>query len=153
MHTPRSPLTAHRLLWGLVTAGLLVGVRDLAGQTAPPLEVRTTRAGVYTSKQASRGSELYALNCQSCHTAASHTSPAFVAKWQGRPLADLLAYMREEMPKSDPGSLTARQYTLLLAYLLKMNGMPAGPEELPGDSLALAKIHIDFKAPEPPQER
>ena len=149
MRFPRSPLTAHRLPYGLVTAGLLVGVGNLAGQTAPPIETRSTRAGVYTSKQASRGSELYALNCQSCHTAASHTSPAFVAKWQGRPLADLFAYMREEMPKSDPGSLTARQYTLLLAYLLKMNGMPAGPDELPGDSLALTKIRIDLKPPDP----
>jgi len=144
MKTPRSPLTAHRLLLGLVT-GLLLGAGNLAGQTAPPVGVRSTREGVYTEKQAARGSELYALNCQSCHTAASHAGPAFVAKWHGKPLSELFFYMREEMPKSDPGSLTAPQYTVLLAYLLKLNGMPPGKTALPGDTLALAKIRIDLK--------
>jgi mono/diheme cytochrome c family protein len=142
---PLSPLTSHLLPYGLVTAGLLVGVGNLAGQTAPPVEARSTREGVYTEKQAARGSELYALNCQSCHTAASHAGPGFVAKWHGKPLSELFLYMREEMPKSDPGSLSAPQYTVLLAYLLKMNGMPAGATALPGDTLALAKIRIDLK--------
>jgi mono/diheme cytochrome c family protein len=124
-----------------------------AAQHAAPDSTRSTRSGVYSTKQAARGSELYALNCSSCHTAASHTSPAFVAKWQGHTLSELFEYMRDQMPKSDPGSLSVPQYTVLLAYLLKMNGMPAGPVELPSDSLALTKIRIDLKPIDPSQDR
>ena len=101
------------------------------------------------ASQAERGSEVYANVCKTCHNTAFHTSPAFVAKWQGHPLEELYSYVRNAMPKSDPGSLTERQYILVLAYLLKLNGMPAGAEELSGDSLALARIRIDFKPTEP----
>lgn len=118
--------------WSLVTA-----------QTTDSL--RSTRAGVYSVGQATKGGTLYALNCVSCHTPASHAGPTFAAKWDGRPLAELFEYVRSAMPKSDPGSLTQREYIQVLAYLLKMNGMPAGPEELPTDSLALKNIRLDLK--------
>jgi mono/diheme cytochrome c family protein len=126
----------------------------LAGAAAPLLgqqvdSTRSTRAGVYMASQAERGSEVYANVCKTCHNTAFHTSPAFVAKWQGHPLEELYSYVRNAMPKSDPGSLTEGQYILVLAYLLKLNGMPAGAEELSGDSLALARIRIDFKPTEP----
>jgi len=121
------------------------------GQSAEPL--RSTRAGVYTRAQAVRGSEIYSNNCKSCHTPASHAGPAFVTKWEGRPLSELYGYVRSAMPKSDPGSLTEREYILVLAYLLKLNGMPAGAEELPGDSLALTRIRIDWKPTDPTHER
>lgn len=114
---------------------------------------RSTRAGVYSASQAERGGEVYVFNCKSCHTPASHAGPAFVAKWQGHALGDLYSYVRNAMPKSDPGSLTEGQYILVLAYLLKLNGMPAGAEELPGDSLALSRIRIEFKATEPTRQR
>lgn len=118
------------------------------GGGAPAADsTRSTRAGVYTRSQASRGSEVYALNCQSCHTPATHAGPLFVAKWDGHLLSELYGYIQTSMPKSDPGSLTRREYTVVLAYLLKMNGMPAGKEELPADSLALKKIRIELKAP------
>ncbi len=105
------------------------------------------------ASQAERGSEIYVNVCKSCHTPASHTAAAFTAKWQGHPLAELYSYVRNAMPKSDPGSLTERQYILVLAYLLKLNGMPAGAEELPGDSLALSRIRIEFKPTDPSPER
>ena len=108
---------------------------------------RSTRAGVYTAQQAAGGHEIYILSCVSCHSAASHTGAAFTAKWDRRPLAELFGYIRGAMPKNEPGSLSRREYTLVLAYLLKMNGMPAGSVELPADSLALSRIRIDFKAP------
>ncbi|HEV8149397.1 MAG TPA: cytochrome c, partial [Gemmatimonadales bacterium] len=108
---------------------------------------RSTKTGVYTASQATKGGTLYALNCVSCHTPASHAGPAFAAKWDGRPLVELFDYVRSAMPKSDPGSLTQREYIQVLAYLLKMNGLPAGAVELPTDSLALRKIRIELKPP------
>jgi len=144
----RAPLTAHRSpLTGalpLLFAAAVMPGSSLAQSTAPD-SIRSTRAGVYSEDQSARGREIYALNCMSCHTPASHAGPEFVAKWEGRLFWDLFQYVRESMPKSEPGSLTAREYLSVLAYLLKMNGMPAGPDELPVDSTALARIRIDFK--------
>jgi mono/diheme cytochrome c family protein len=136
----------------LLAACILALPGRAAAQSAPADSARSTRAGVYSREQAAQGSELYALNCVSCHTAATHTGPAFVAKWQGRALAELFAYVRTEMPKNDPGILSDHEYIVLLAYMLKMNGMPPGSGELPSDSLALKKIRIDLK-PDPSQDR
>ena len=122
---------------------LAVRVCDGAAQQAAPDSTRSTSTGVYTAEQAARGRELYAGMCRSCHTPASHTGPVFAAAWGGRPLWDLFRYVIETMPKSDPGSLTAREYAGVVAYLLKINGMPDGKDELPADSLALKKIRIE----------
>jgi hypothetical protein len=137
----RTLVTGYR---SLVTVLLAIPATAAAQSTAPDL-VRSTRAGVYTEAQSARGREIYALNCMSCHTPASHAGPEFAAKWEGRLFWDLFQYVRESMPKSEPGSLTAREYLSVLAYLLKMNGMPEGPDELPVDSTALTRIRIDFK--------
>jgi len=137
----RTPLfTVHR---SLLTAILVTGHWSLV--TAQSDTTRSTRAGVYTAGQATRGREVYQLSCMSCHTPASHAGPIFAAKWEGRLLWELFRYVSDAMPKSEPGSLTERQYTLVLAYLLRMNGMPAGSEELTADSLALKRIRIELK--------
>jgi mono/diheme cytochrome c family protein len=132
------------MLRGLV-AGCIIGLPGALQAQSAAEEPRTTRSGIYTAAQATRGSELYALNCSSCHSAATHASPAFAAKWAGHPLAELFQYMNQEMPKENPGSLSAKEYTLVLAYLLKMNGMPAGRSELSSDPVELEKIRIDLK--------
>ena len=129
--------TFHRSLFTVVV---------LAGPWSPvTAQDRSTRAGVYTALQADRGLEVYQLSCKSCHTPASHAGPTFAAKWEGKSLWDLFRFISDAMPKSEPGSLSERQYTRVLAYLLKMNGMPAGAEELTADSLALRKIRIELK--------
>jgi mono/diheme cytochrome c family protein len=124
-----------------------------AAQDPPADSARSTRAGVYTAGQAARGREIYELSCVSCHTAASHAGPVFAAKWDLHPLWDLYRYVSESMPKSDPGSLTPRAYARVVAYLLKLNGMPAGKDEIPTDSTTLKKIRIDLKATAPSQQR
>ena len=99
--------------------------------------------GVYTAEQAARGRDIYAGNCRSCHTAESHTGATFNAIWNRRSLAELFAFIRERMPKNDPGSLSAQEYADVLAYLLRMNRMPAGQMELSSDSSALKGIRIE----------
>ena len=126
----------------LVAAGILAVPGAAVAQRPGADSVRATRAGVYTAAQAARGRSIYLLNCASCHTLASHAGPAFVAKWEGQLLWDLYRYVSELMPKSEPGSLSPGEYAGLVAYLLKMNGMPAGGDELPADSIALKKIRI-----------
>ncbi len=120
-------------------AEVAVAQQDSLG---PP---RSSREGVYSADQAERGNEIYVMSCANCHPPVTHTGAAFMAKWEGRPLLDLFEYIRASMPKNDPGTLTELEYVRVLAYLLKMNGMPAGSVELSPDSTALARIRTEFR--------
>jgi mono/diheme cytochrome c family protein len=119
------------------------GAQSSKKTKVPCADSVTTKSGVYTAQQAARGKDIYAGNCRSCHTAESHTGAAFTAKWNKRPLSDLYVYIRDQMPKSAPGSLAPEEYADVLAYVLKLNRMPAGQTELPADSAAINRIRID----------
>jgi len=111
-----------------------------------PADTLTTGAGVYTFDQSNRGKDVYAGNCRSCHTPETHTGAVFNAIWNGRTLADLFAFVRDRMPKNDPGALTAQEYADVIAYMLRMNKQPMGETELPADSSALARVRIHLSA-------
>jgi mono/diheme cytochrome c family protein len=128
----------------LVAGTLAAGASAAAAQDQASDATRSTRAGVYTNKQAASGRETYQLSCVACHTPASHTGPAFSETWTGRPLWELYQYVSNLMPKNEPGSLFPEEYAGVVAYLLKMNGMPAGKEELLADPAALRKIRIEI---------
>ena len=130
----------------LIAAGVVAVPGAALAQSGAVDSIRATRAGVYTTAQAAWGRGVYQLICASCHTEASHAGPVFAAKWEGRLLWELYRYVSESMPKSEPGSLSAVEYAGLVAYLLKMNGMPAGMDQLPADSTALKKIRIEIAA-------
>ena len=122
---------------------LAVNPSGAAAQNGGSNATRTTRSGVYTAAQASRGNDVYLMQCKSCHTPASHTGVTFANSWHGKPLSELYTYIVERMPKNEPGSLQPYEYADVLAYLLKLNEMPAGDEELPADSVALRKIRVE----------
>jgi mono/diheme cytochrome c family protein len=106
-------------------------------------ERRSTQTGVYTAAQAARGETTFANICLGCHTTAAYAAPAFVKKWSGRPLGELYSLIAETMPEDFPGTLSPGEYAQVLAYLLKLNRMPAGDEELPADQAALDKIRFE----------
>jgi S-disulfanyl-L-cysteine oxidoreductase SoxD len=124
---------------------------ESAAQTKDPAKhplsamKRTTLDSIYTAEQAERGSDVYAMMCRSCHTPDSHTGAVFEAFWQGKKLSDLFVFISERMPKNDPGGLDSTQYADLVAYLLKMNAMPAGKTEIAPDTLALGTVRIELK--------
>jgi len=105
----------------------------------------STLSGVYTNEQASRGKDVYAGSCRSCHSPASHTGATFNKWWRGKHLSDLFLFVSTRMPKNDPGSLAPEDVADVMAYLLKMNAMPVGNEELPPDADSLKKIRIETK--------
>jgi cytochrome c5 len=107
----------------------------------------STMRGVYSAAQATRGEETYMAICVACHPRGTYTTAAFKTAWTGRPLSELFDLVKEKMPKTDPGSLTAQEYAQAIAYLLKINAVPAGEDELPPDSEALKKIRIEMPAP------
>jgi mono/diheme cytochrome c family protein len=126
-----------RVLRALLFAALVAGA--LAAQSAS----RSSADGVYTRQQADQGRDLFALACQSCHAPTQHSLPPFRQKWFGRTLGDLFGYLRREMPQTDPGTMSDEEYAQLVAYLMRINGMPTGRAPLAADSAALHTIRID----------
>jgi mono/diheme cytochrome c family protein len=138
-------VVSHRRISQVAAALLCVATVALpASAAAQSQPSRSTLAGVYTAGQATRGQQVFSGVCMGCHTVASYTNATFISNWSGRPLSDLLGFIRNRMPKNDPGSLTVEEYTDVLTYLLKLNAMPAGSEELPADSAAIAAIKIEL---------
>jgi mono/diheme cytochrome c family protein len=137
----------------LSAVGCMLLAARLSAQSGPAAH-RSTQAGVYNAAQATRGKDLYAGMCKSCHTAASHTGVAFRKSWDGRSLSELFGYISTKMPKNEPGSLAPEEYADVLAYLLKLNEMPEGAVELPPDTTVLGAIRIDARpAPLRPVKR
>lgn len=135
---------------------LIVGAQRTAAQgtaapkahASPPSGLSTLN-GVYTDEQASRGKDVYAGSCRSCHTPASHTGVTFNKWWRGKQLSDLFGFISTLMPKNDPGSLAPEDVADVTAYLLKMNAMPTGAAELPPDLDSLKKFRIETKPSRP----
>ena len=141
-----SPLRArHRAGWTFVLAACILATHAATGgaQSPGPSASRSTLQGVFTREQAIRGKDTFAGSCTGCHTPASHTGAPFRTGWVGKSVWELFRYVSENMPKNDPGILSAREYADLSAYLLLLNGMPMGGAELPTDAAVLEKIRID----------
>lgn len=135
-----SPVSIRAALLALT----LVALGASATLSAQPAAKLTTADGVFTAAQAKSGGDLYTMLCQSCHAAITHTGTPFRSKWVGRTLGELYTYIREEMPKTEPGSLSEEEYTLVLAYILRMNGMPAGRRALTASDASMSRIRIDL---------
>ena len=89
----------------------------------------STQDGVFTEAQANRGAEVAQSVCSECHT-ARYFQGAFFTLWEGATLKELYDLIRGTMPEGNPGSLSARRYTDVLAYILDLNYMPRGRREL-----------------------
>lgn len=98
--------------------------------------------GVYTLAQARKGADEYDKYCGRCHKPVVHSGPAFQSEWDGRTVRELFDYLRTTMPEDHPGQLSHDQYTNVVAYLLQLNGMPAGPRKLTPDPAVLEQIRI-----------
>lgn len=158
--TSRESRGRHGVLWLALIVGLgLAGAREAGAQAAKPPRRTSTKAphapskpvgpstldGVYTDEQASRGKDVYAGTCRSCHSPMSHTGATFNKWWRGKQLSDLFTFVSTRMPKNDPGSMAPEDVADVVAYLLKMNAMPVGPAELPPDADSLKKFRIEAK--------
>ena len=117
---------------------------DQSGTPVAAQDMQSTMSGVYTAPQAARGEETYMGVCVACHPAGTYKAAGFRGNWKGRSLSDLFDQVREKMPKNDPASLSQQEYIQVVAYLLKINGVPAGDTDLPADSEALRKIRIEM---------
>lgn len=133
-------------VWALAIWTRSAGAAGLSqAQDAPVVMTRSTMSGVYTASQAQSGQDVYGSTCLGgCHSLSSHKGIAFRHRWEGHPVFELYQLINDTMPNDDPGSLSSEQSLQLVAYLLKVNGMPAGSDALSSDAAALKKIKIEM---------
>lgn len=124
-------------------AVLLLAAPTGAQDSEPESPGRSTLQGVYASRQASRGEATYQAKCTACHAPTAYTGEAFSRVWATRTVFDLFERIRTTMPMDEPGSLSRAQYAEVVAYLLKLNGYPAGRRPLPADREGLRQIRIE----------
>lgn len=133
--------------WSLVLGVAWLGMMAIAAQEAGT----TVWSGVYSPAQAERGEKRYADQCAMCH-GAEMTGGAgvpglagveFLFGWNNKSLADLLEYLKQNMPPTQPGALSDAQYAEVIAAMLKANKFPpAATADLPTDRAGLAPIRI-----------
>ncbi len=98
--------------------------------------------GVFTAEQAARGARTFREACAACHDPGEFSGGRFRMGWVGRPVGELFETISTLMPEADPGSLSPREYAAVVAYLLQLNGYPAGEAALPADRRALEGLEI-----------
>ncbi len=103
-------------------------------------------SGVFTTEQAERGRAVYTSSCAACHMSTQHSGGTFANTWHNRRVSDLYELLYSTMPLDAPGSLSAQQYIDVVAYMLQLNGHPAGTSTLPQDLPALRKVRIDIRS-------
>lgn len=119
----------------LMTPGILLS-QEVGGP-------RSVRAGVYSPAQAQRGEKIYAARCGNCHQIGQFVGSVFLQSWAGQTADALYDNIRSTMPTDNPGGLKAQEYADVLAYIFKMNRLPAGATELKGTKSALRQVRIE----------
>jgi polar amino acid transport system substrate-binding protein len=115
---------------------------DAAAPRAPAL---------YANAQATQGAGLYASKCAMCHGVQLEggagpplSGPNMTTLGQKTHLSvgDMFTYITTNMPMNAPASLSHDQYVVILAYILKQNGYPAGSKPLTYASATNAKAPV-----------
>jgi S-disulfanyl-L-cysteine oxidoreductase SoxD len=113
--------------------------------------------GVYTDVQARRGAAAYDSACGRCHRGdlGGGDGPAlkddrFNRTFAGQDLKHLYTRIATTMPRGAPGSMADSVYLDILAYIVRENGFPAGPQDLSLDHLAGVEVQPTRAKPLPP---
>jgi len=98
--------------------------------------------GVFSAAQASRGEQTFRQVCAACHDTGEFSGGRFRLTWVGQTAGDLFDTIATLMPEGDPGSLRPAEYAAVVAYLLQLNGYPAGEADLPASMQDLRGMEI-----------
>jgi len=120
---------------------LVLAAAPALGEEPAP---RTSQDGVYSAAQADRGKDAYKQACAQCHPLDWYRGDV-MKSWDGAPLYSLYDVIFTKMPQNNPGSLKRKEYVDLLAYILSLNEMPTGNEDLPAEPSALKEILIKWR--------
>jgi S-disulfanyl-L-cysteine oxidoreductase SoxD len=132
---------------GILAAAAILGACSSAPAT-PPQNTPNAAAPAaatalsYTEAQATRGQQVFTTVCGACHSEREFSGQAFMTKWKGKPVGDFHGFISTNMPQDRPGALPPQQYIDVIAYILKLNGNPAGSRELPGTAAGLSRLNF-----------
>ncbi len=125
---------------------------EAVDETAEADSTVTTTQGVFSEEQAARGEEIFWTICSECHFEEDFGGP-FIQSWASVTVKDLLDEIIATMPEDNPGGMPLQEYIDVITYLFKINGMPAGEDELTEEELDAVKIDYDPDAGgDPPPE-
>ena len=129
----------------VIAAALTAAAAGLYAQ-----DKRSVWDGIYSDEQAARGKDEYEYNCGNCHIhdlsgdsikdVPALAGPDFMAKWSGKSVKELLDYIATNMPQDSRGTLGAKTYADIAAYVLKVNMFPAGADALADSPRLVATI-------------
>lgn len=158
--TGASARKARSLAGSLALAALAASLAQAPPALAQRFRARRGPAATYTAAQAAQGRAAYARACASCHGqnlsgsefAGALNGNRFSQNWSGKSVEALFTYVHTRMPPSKPGSLSPATVAQLVAYIVQVNGIPAGHTSLPVDPKRLAALTIPYGpvAPAPP---
>ena len=136
-----------RVLAACASAIALAAVTRVQSQSASKL-----LDGVYTEPQAARGKIAFDADCASCHGPALEgaSAPAlkgdpFLKRWEFKGLHTLVGKVFDTMPNGYATNVQEAVKVDMVAYILQVNGYPAGKIDLNDDMGALQEIPILIK--------
>ncbi len=125
----------------LAAVGIAAGWAPQAAG-APTAAAQAVLEGAFTAAQAARGERTFDEVCAGCHDSGEFAGARFRLGWVDRSVGELFDIISTLMPEGDPGSLSPGEYAAVVAYLLQLNGYPAGETPLPTNLSALQAIEI-----------
>ena len=146
---PPAAMRLPQLLPAALFFASLASPSSVEAQSTDSTRQKSVLAGVFTEEQAAKGDSEHQANCSACHGAENYTGEAWAKNWIGRTAFDLFDQLKTTMPEDNPGGLSTQQYTDIIAYIFKINGLPAGTAVLPADPEALRLIKIEAKPSSP----
>ncbi|MCC7054609.1 MAG: cytochrome c [Gemmatimonadaceae bacterium] len=135
------PRRTSRLLLATVSLALLPAIAR-----AQDAQADADSLAAAAARQLDVGEQWFRSVCMECHATGNLTNPDFRLAWRGKSAFDLFERIRSTMPQNKPGTLTQGTYASIVAYLMKVNGLPVGTRRVSSDSTALASILLAFPA-------
>ena len=105
---------------------------------------------MYSEAQAYRGEKVADTTCIGCHgpkldggdSGPKLVGEAFLANWSSQSIGVMFDWIREAMPAEAPGTLNRDDTAAVIAYILQLNKIPAGKQDLSTDPAMLGRISI-----------
>ena len=135
----------------LTAAALTVAAGCATASDPPPPEAPATATassgpavavGFYSTAQAERGRQIFQNVCYECHYTSEFRGDEFEWDWRRRTVWDLYREVSRNMPEDFPGTLTARTYVDVIAYILQLNNYASGNTELGVDQTEMDNIPL-----------
>jgi mono/diheme cytochrome c family protein len=157
-------------MYRIYTAIVLVLAFSGAAHSQSSRSASGAARAYYTTNQAERGRALYLQNCSKCHletlkgncatematfpksyvcagdgSAPPLTGESFLERYYS--VADLYSRTKWSMPKDNANGLDAGDNLKIVAYMLQVNGLPAGQRDLKADPEAMKAMVLSSARP------